>query len=229
MTSPAEHLEMRLALLHKLRTNPDFRDYAQRRFVKQLNRYFRPARRAQEYADFHNPDKSQGLLSGAIIAAKLGQPGPTTGELVYKQPSGNNWLGFDFIRPFVFMPLPTHQEHEGSLEGAPLDEVIGQSADERTPDKFFDPMNFMHSLTRRSFSMGDLAIMGMVRQTSYAEAYDGVGLYASYKEGLAQRRLTDEPVYQVTPKGNGLVFLLPPTDQADPVNAIDRHFISRQV
>ncbi len=50
---------------------------------------------------------------------------------------------------------------------------------------------------------------GLVEQATYREAYRLSGMYHSYINSLKHFKLEDQIVYRITPKGNGLVFLMP--------------------
>ena len=202
--------EARLFALDQMRRDPKLLARKQRRAERQHQVYFSHPKRAQEHEDFHDQEKSRGLLQGSIIGPTLCYPEPATHELIYRRPDTSAWVGFDFLRPAVFMDRPTvRQVWEGTLAGAHIDEVRENKAEQETPTDIFDHGYVMHTLAKAPRQALELVVLGMLRQTTYLEAYDEVGLAEAYGSGLKQRGLADEPVYQVTPKGNTLVFLDP--------------------
>jgi hypothetical protein len=57
---------------------------------------------------------------------------------------------------------------------------------------------------------------GMLAATTYQQAYEEVGAYEQFAEDLTRRRLNDEPLHSVTPKGNTLVWILDMSGDPDP-------------
>ena len=57
-------------------------------------------------------------------------------------------------------------------------------------------------------SIDEVLEWGYVREVTYGESFERVKQFERYKDALAFFDISDKTVYQVTPKGNGLVYLL---------------------
>jgi len=57
-------------------------------------------------------------------------------------------------------------------------------------------------------SLEDVLAAGFIEETTYSAAFDKVGKLGQYKRQIDFFGIGDEKLYTVTPKGNGLVFLV---------------------
>lgn len=166
-----------------------------------------------------DPERTTGLLEGAILASRLCYPSKEIGSLVFRQAHAGQFLGFDFNRPLEF-PMAAQredfkQEHEGNLWGLMLDEVQGKPSSERTPTHLPNVFSIDHILSLDKRSTEALLDEGMLERVTHAEAYDRVGAGAHIPE-LRSRSVDTEYVHQVTPKGNALLRLVPDGGSSTP-------------
>ncbi len=68
--------------------------------------------------------------------------------------------------------------------------------------------DFEHISLMQPSSIEDAISGGFVEKTTYKNAFEQVGLYDKFKLNLTINGVSDESVYRVTPKGNGLVILV---------------------
>lgn len=166
-----------------------------------------------------DPEQMSGLIEGAILGPKLCYPDPNIGALIYKSAQGGLWLAHDFKRPEEFPSASKKRgvelNSEGKLFGFMLDEVRSNDAEDRTPIGKLSLLSLDHLLTFDSYTAAELVGEGMLRATTYREAYTQVGL-SEYVPDLESRSLAEDKVFQVTPKGNTLVGLLPESGSASP-------------
>lgn len=152
-----------------------------------------------------------GLIEGSIVDADLTYPDKGKGYLTHKRAQGGRWVAHDFKRPSVFPSeakrgiLPDYKE--GRLSSLILDEVIDKDEDDLTPLGLLNIAEPLHIIKFNSSSPGKLVDEGLMRLTSYEEAYDNVGLYDEFGEELHLRGVAKDSVFQVTPKGNTLIFV----------------------
>jgi hypothetical protein len=81
--------------------------------------------------------------------------------------------------------------------------------------------NMEHLLRITPASVETLVGEGMLAPTTYQQAYEQVGVYEQFAEDLTKRRLNDEPIHSVTPKGNTLVWLFDMSGDPDPESEPD--------
>lgn len=150
-----------------------------------------------------------GLIEGAILDNCLAYP--EDGKLFYRQAENGGWLGYDFNRPKE-RALRKHRAEmdllrQGRLTGFLIDEVVDRPSDVRTPTELFNLNNFFHLLSIDHFTGESATEAGLLHSTTYTEAYKAVGAYEQFADELHGLGLADSQVHQVTPKGNGLLFL----------------------
>jgi hypothetical protein len=68
---------------------------------------------------------------------------------------------------------------------------------------------------------------GLLRETTYRDAYSRVGQFDRYRQYLALAGLLEAPIYSVTPKGNGIVYLVP--DQGSSVRKPKESFVFKPI
>lgn len=82
----------------------------------------------------------------------------------------------------------------------------------------------MHLLSFDKPSVDMLTEAGLVELTTHGQAYENVGLYGRYGKELGMRRVEDDPVFQVTPKGNTLIHIIPESGDPEPKEAPQKIF-----
>lgn len=153
-------------------------------------------------------EKRTGLLEDTIISPSLYHPNEE-GTSLTKSDAKNAawWVAYDFRRPSEFDRKNVRQIDQGRLGAFPLPEIIDNSPETYTPTQLLNIFDVSDVLYIELPTISELIDYGLVRETTYEAAYKEVGMFQKYSKLLALRNLNQEKVYQVTPKGNGLVFL----------------------
>ncbi len=167
-----------------------------------------------------DPETYLGLTHGAVIQNPLYYPDQQGERLITRQTRGGAWRGYDFNRPEVFSKgsdkPPIRLYYAGQLWAFVPPAIEGNPPDVRTPiavsARLLYDMDVLATLD--AYSTETLVGLGLLAVESYRETFRRVGVYERYAAELEARSLSDDPVYQVTPKGNTLVFLL--GDGGDP-------------
>lgn len=150
-----------------------------------------------------------GLLEDSILSPSLYHPNREKTSLEQSSADAGRWIAYDFYRPQEFgKSIPfERQRREGRLMLFSLDEVQGNSADTYTPTPLINILSIEHFLTLDFPRLEDIIKEGFLKETTYREAYDKVGLWEKYRVALTLSNMADEKIYTVTPKGNTLVTL----------------------
>ncbi len=147
-----------------------------------------------------------GLLGGSIIQNSLWIPEYDGNDLVEHKATGGKWFGYDFRREEEF-GKQARPVKRGKLISLIPDEIKPLSPLAYTPTGSIHPFIYEHCLHLEMPSIDYLVENGVVEHTTYGEAFDRVGMLGRYAWNLSKRELTDLPVFQVTPKGNGIIYL----------------------
>ena len=158
----------------------------------------------RDTADIH------GLTEGSILSAHLAHPAEE--GFVYEQAENGDWLGYDFNRPKDRVCRQRNGEMRllcgGRLGGFLIEAVKANPSDVRTPTRLLNLFD-LTQIYSFDFMTGESATeAGLVMSTTYTKAYKAVGAYEQFADNLHELGVADEQVHQVTPKGNGLVFLV---------------------
>lgn len=159
----------------------------------------------------HNPANEVGFLEGSMIANPLWHQNEDTYSIVMtsSNTAGGRWVGYDYRRPIVFPDEDfTNLTNRGRFTVFDLEEVRDKEANDLTPVGLFNARNLDQALQVDFPTVDELIDREFIIQTSYGKAFEVLGSYDEYSEELRSRSLIDEPVFQVTPKGNTLVYLL---------------------
>ncbi len=165
------------------------------------------------YPQKRRPDMMSGLIEGAIIGSTVSFPVANSDKprVEYEKAPGGRWVGYDFNRPSEFPTINAKhgvkQLTRGRLVAFLLDRVMDNEPEERTPTASVDFTSLDDVFSFDTPTIDELVDAGMLRLTTQGEAYERVGLYDVYGEELSSRSVEDDPVFQVTPKGNSLVSL----------------------
>ncbi|HSX35709.1 MAG TPA: hypothetical protein VLH84_02125 [Patescibacteria group bacterium] len=157
-----------------------------------------------------------GMMAQAIIGANLIMPDQApdgTAELVKRVAGPGRHYGFDFERRFWSMyddanPKPSPMWEGYLMFWLPKGIVHRKPHELSTPSLRWFMSPAAHATYRRATEQ-DLLDHGLARATTYGEAYDilGTNRYDAHRERMAALKRLDDPVLQITPKGNGLVYL----------------------
>lgn len=148
-----------------------------------------------------------GMLEDSIFAPALWCPNDEGTSLQYDDALAGRYAAFDFNRKSEFNNK-TLCRGKGRLMAFPLEEIIDNSTDTYTPSALVEPLD-LGQLMQMVISpkIDELVGWGLIKETNYRQAYENVGLYDQYRLPIELKNLGEQTVYQVTPKGNGLVFL----------------------
>jgi len=117
------------------------------------------------------------------------------------------WIGYDFNRPGEF-GKNCRQLQEGRLVSFLLNEIKDNPASTYTSTEIIDVFHKIEHIAQLELPPIDyLKENGLIVQTTYAQAYQNVNLFQKYEKAMNLERITNDVVYQITPKGNSLVFL----------------------
>ena len=146
-----------------------------------------------------------GLLSCSIINNPLYAPSQEVGSISQIRSSGGKWVAYDFLR-LKYWKRAT-QTFRGTCYAMIPDEVIGRPSEDYTPTREYDLLSTDLFFFERP-SIERLQNVGMLEITTYAEAYQRVaGMNEETSNALHSAGIADQEVFQVTPKGNGLIFV----------------------
>jgi len=152
-----------------------------------------------------------GLIDGAIIAPKLAYVNMETGQMMYEEAHSAGMIAFDATRPQEFPKSDIGYNlalvSKGVLWSFMPEEIKKNAEETKTPTGYVEMYNMKHLMTLDKHPLDKLLGEKVLRAVTMAEAYDYAGL-DEFIPGLEARRLADDRVYQVTPKGNTLMQLL---------------------
>lgn len=94
----------------------------------------------------------------------------------------------------------------GSLFSEITSEMINNSPDELTPFKPIASIDDVAALSSTDSSL--LLNRGLLRWTSYEQAYRNAGILDKYAKDLEREGILEEQILTVTPKGNGRVWCM---------------------
>ena len=148
-----------------------------------------------------------GLLEDAILSSELYIPGQEEKSLQYEKADGGRWVAYDFHRKAEFGERSISFS-EGILVATPLEEVINNPPDALTPTYIVDILDLSQFFQMTIPTIEELFRWGLIEEVAYGEAFRRVGLYDKYSRAMHVLEIMEVPLYSVTPKGNGLIFIL---------------------
>lgn len=157
---------------------------------------------------FWDTEKTTGLLEGSIIQNPLFHP-DKDGNMTSSGAVAGRYVGYDFDRPAIFGAKgerPDRRQRTGRIVTYLLPELKGDP-DEYTPVGYISRFNPYHQLHLDTPDIGTLEKRGLIRQTTYQEAYEDAGLWRQHAKWLQLAGLANSSVYTVTPRGNGVIYL----------------------
>lgn len=154
-----------------------------------------------------------GICEDGILGSTLAFPDPEYdgNHLTYRTAHAGRWHSYDFRRA-EFYPIVAEKRPEftmyskGILMAYLLDAVADMPNNERTDLTLLQAWSADTSLSEEKPGISRLVEVGVVEQRTQEEAFEQVGATA-YIDELRAKGLAADPVYQVTPKGHGLVRL----------------------
>src|SRR3989344_5053695 len=146
-----------------------------------------------------------GLLEGAVLVSSLWIPQENGIVEKMAAPPGR-WCGYD---PSRLVKLRTSvKECTGRLEAIldeyTLDETRDQS--DLTPTGTYDLLDWHTFLNIDSVGIEKAERIGLVQETTYATAFTKLGL-SEYLTSIEIVGAANDKIWEVTPKGNGIVYL----------------------
>lgn len=152
-----------------------------------------------------NKELNVGLLEGSLIQNPLYLP-QSNGKLSYIDTLGGKWIGYDFKRREEFRN-PERQIQEGKPFTFLLDEIKKNPKERHTPTDLLDIFDAAHICQLDTLGINQLIKYELVEPTTYREGFKKVGFYEKFARNLDILGIAEKTVYQVTPKGNGLISL----------------------
>lgn len=146
-----------------------------------------------------------GLFEGAILSNSLYVPNDQSNNFRYEDSNAGEFVSFDPLRKEI---LPeSNILRKGIIYSFHLDEISENNPEKRTPYGLLEIFDLEHMKTLHVGGLTELCEKGFLRETNYEDAYSRVGLNRRYMQNLSILGLDEKPVYQVTPKGNTLLFI----------------------
>ena len=152
-------------------------------------------------------EKRTGLLEDTILSPYLYHPNDEGTSLTKSEAKPGRWISYDFRRPKEFYPKKVPQLDNGRIFAFVLPEVIDNPTEKFTPTNLVNIFEITHILTVETPSISELVTYGYIKETTYGKAYEEAGTSGKFDKYLALNDLTNKQIYQITPKGNGMVFL----------------------
>lgn len=146
-----------------------------------------------------------GMLEHSIIWNPLYFP-DDQGELQYEKAPGGRWVAYDFHR-HKELGKNVANHLQGRLAYFLLDIVLPNSKQTFTPSNTLDFFEIEHILQFESRGIEDLVKHEFVELTTYSQAFKRAGAFEQYAAQLVSTGIEEARVYQVTPKGNGLILI----------------------
>lgn len=155
-----------------------------------------------------------GLLEHAIIGKRLCCPDESIGALVLRYAAPGAFISYDITRasylPATAASAPNilFDTQAGLLRSYLPPDVQEQPASVLTPTRHRGAMSYQ---VRKSFdtrTVDQLVQEGLIVGCTQQEAYERAEA-SEYIDDLRRRGTANEPVWQVTPKGNSLITLVP--------------------
>jgi len=157
-------------------------------------------------------DRRYGLLQDSYIARRLWHP-DTEGLGLVKEVGStpDTMIAYDSRRPHELPPNPdpVTPVQRGVLCVVSKDSLQGTSSDTLTPTGTADLFRFRDLMDLDYQPPEEMIENGYLRQATYREVFKKQGLADHYAGALdmALDRIGEQTLYEVTPKGNGIVYL----------------------
>ena len=147
-----------------------------------------------------------GMLDGTIISDSQFVPNFTTNDYTFKSKNAGEYIGVDYLRHSE-LGENSNPISEGSFYACLLEEIQNNPRDKPTPTHLLNLFDIMHSIQLETPSLETLISGEYLEPINYINALKSVGQYENLAQILDKSEIKNKQVYQVTPKGNGLIFL----------------------
>ncbi len=157
------------------------------------------------------PENRIGLLTGSILAQSIVFPNEERTNLVFDESPEGEFSAYDFKRSEQFgevLHAAGHDIHAGKMAALLLNSVLDNPAGRLTPLDQVDFLKMRQALKICWISLSGAVELQLIAKRSYGDAYAIAGALNQWEPRLRQLQLIEEPVYQITPKGNGLIDLI---------------------
>ncbi|MBI2665385.1 hypothetical protein HYX12_02065 [Candidatus Woesearchaeota archaeon] len=148
-----------------------------------------------------------GLLENAILQNPLHHPVDESNTLEETTTLAGAWNAYDFRRRSEFS-RKANPKSSGTIISLFPDQIRDYSPDTYTPTGYVDLIWAENALLMEKLSLSELLERGLLIETTYEEAFARAGVLRRFSYQLVTKDIGDKPVFQVTPKGNGLVYLI---------------------
>jgi hypothetical protein len=163
-----------------------------------------------------------GMLDCSIISNRLFAPNDENTSIQECRSVAGRWSAYDHLRrKEMGLPDLNNRVVNGRLFAYPLEEILENASDHYSPLGLIDPINMEDEFLRHYPTIDELLGWGFIQETTYALAYSGMKLNQNLMRDMVLLGIQDKEVYQVTPKGNGLVFIAP--DEGEPKKKPEYH------
>lgn len=155
---------------------------------------------------FYRRERRIGMLNGSIISDSQYIPNDENKDFIFQKQKSGTWIGVDYLRELE-LGKKSKKISRGIFYSFPLEEVEGNSKEDYTPTFLFNVFEPLHLLRFQKPSLDDLITEEFIEPTAYSHALKKVGKYEKLASRLEIMGISQKEVYQITPKGNGLIFL----------------------
>jgi hypothetical protein len=175
--------------------------------IKSLSKDGREELKNSNYMNIiFNREYRIGMLTGTILSNSQFTPIPQTNDYMFESSKAGELIGVDYLRQEE-LGEKAITISKGSLFGCLLEEIENKSIEEYTPTGLLNLFDVMHSLQLETPSLEKLIKGEYIEPISYTNALKSVGQYENLASIISNSEIQHKEVYQVTPKGNGLLFL----------------------
>ena len=152
-----------------------------------------------------------GLLEDSILANELFFPNEDGTSLEKWNSALGRWFAYDFheTERLGIKRKPSKYWKDGRLTTCLPNEIKDNPPNQYTPTYYIDIIHLSDAIYLDFPPFEQILKDGLLQETTYRAAYEKVGLLNRYYRYLALENLLDQPIYTVTPKGNGLVDIMP--------------------
>ncbi|MBI4453755.1 hypothetical protein HY636_03875 [Candidatus Woesearchaeota archaeon] len=158
-----------------------------------------------------------GLLEGAIFDNALYVPNEKSDSLEYLTSVGGRWSGYDHTCRFKLkLEDLTNRITDAKLLAFPLPELLDKPTQDYTSIGMVDLMNITDLFQIVCPTIEELLKWEFAERVTYSRAFSKIGIYERYETNLYLLGVADKLVYQVTPKGNGLIYLSQDSGEKEP-------------
>ena len=167
----------------------------------------------------YNKKEMVGFLAGSIIQNPLYYP--DEGNVEFLSTGAGNWLGFDFRRNQGFQKGVYGPLRGGKLASFLIEDIKDNDPQQLTPTGYLNLFDVYHMAQMEFPIMDYLVKNGLVSTSTYAKSFEKAGEYSQFKGMLKELGIAEKPIFEVTPKGNGLVFLVEVEGEKRPKESVD--------